>query len=130
MIQTHLMPKWLPPWPCVEATTALSKGAPAPLPSRQFPVSALTSVFLVCLPSVQSNVLKLLITSCHLVSNQPGLASVGDVRSQDEASRITLLQKQHFEGHSVPLLSHPQPTPAWPSRETAIPCHICKLLGE
>lgn len=48
MIQTHLMPKWLPPWPCVEATTALSKGAPAPLPSRQFPVSALN----LCLSSL------------------------------------------------------------------------------
>lgn len=123
MIQTHLMPKWLPPWPCVEATTALSKGAPAPLPSRQFPVSALTSVFLVCLPSVQSKVLKLLITSCHLVSNQPGLASVGDVRSQDEASRITLLCSRNNTSRGIPSPRSATHSPLLPGPAEKQPSH-------
>lgn len=41
-----------------KASEALSKAAPAPLPSRQFPVSAPISVFLFRLPSVQYKPLK------------------------------------------------------------------------
>ena len=107
---------------------ALLKGASASFPSRQFPASALTSVFLVCSRSVQSNTLKPPVSNCYLVSNQPGLALGGVQVSRWSLSDHSSLLPGHFKGTVHPYSVTHSP-PSWPSRETSIACHICKEIS-
>lgn len=124
IIQTHLMPKWLPPWPCwgpggfVERCLSL-------FPSRQFPASALTSVFLVCSPECPAQHLE---ATCLplLLGFQPAWFGIGFAWvSRWSLSDHSSLLRGHFKGQSTFIQS---PTPHLPdlAEKQALACRICK----